>query len=128
MITIFVLTKKPWAFKSRAKKLPDYQTKRTISSAKIRLSVYTKFVGQRLVILTGAPPYGIKTNDRITRRIIQESKPKIRRPSPLDQALKYAQVLREPSIVSKAQIATRFGVSRARVCQMLNLLELDKRV
>lgn len=59
------------------------------------------------------------------RRIIREAKPKIRKPSPLDQALKYAQVLNEPSVVSKNQVAERCGVSRARVCQMLNLLELD---
>jgi len=37
----------------------------------------------------------------------------------------YAQALREPSIVSKSQVAERFGVSRARVCQVLNLLDLD---
>ena len=80
------------------------------------------------MIITGQPPYGIKNTDRITERILKESKPKIKKPSPLDQALKYAQVLREPSVVSKAQVAMRFGVSRARVCQMLNLLELDNRI
>jgi hypothetical protein len=57
--------------------------------------------------------------------MILEARPKIRKPSPLDQAFKYAQVLSEPSIVSKNQVAERFGVSRARVCQVLNLLELD---
>lgn len=57
-----------------------------------------------------------------------EAMPKIRRPSPLDQALKYADMLSEPSVVSKNQVAQRFGVSRARVCQLLNLLELDPRI
>jgi hypothetical protein len=46
----------------------------------------------------------------------------------LDQALKYVEVLSEPSIVSKNQVAERFSVSRARVCQLLNLLELDSSI
>ena len=104
--------------------LRSYQTKRTISVARIRLPVHTRFVGQRLVIMAGSPPYGIKTNERITRRIIWEAKPKIRKPSPIEQALTYARVLSEPSVVSKSQVAQRFGVSRARVCQLLNLLDL----
>ena len=75
--------------------------------------------------MPGKPPYGIKTTERITRRIIREAKPKVRKPSPIEQALTYARVLQEPSVVSKSQVAQRFGVSRARVCQMLNLLELN---
>jgi len=106
-------------------KLRSYQTKRTISTAKIRLPVYTRFVGQRLVIIAGSPPYGIKTNGRITRQLMREAKPKVRKPSPIEQALAYARVLQEPSVVSKSQVAQRFGVSRARVCQLLNLLDLD---
>lgn len=57
--------------------------------------------------------------------MIKEAKPVLRRPSPLEEALKYADVYSELSIVSKTQVVGRFGVSRARVCQMLNLLELD---
>jgi hypothetical protein len=36
--------------------------------------------------------------------------------------------VRELSVVSKAQVAERFGDYRARVYQMLNLLELDNRI
>ena len=78
--------------------------------------------------MVGQAPYGIKTDERITRRMFIEAKPKVRKPSPLDVALRYAEVLKEPSIASKNQVAERFGVSRARVCQMLNLLELDNSI
>jgi len=61
--------------------------------------------------MQGQPPYGIKTNERITRRIIREAKPKDRKPSPIELALTYARVLNEPSVVSKSQVAQRFGVS-----------------
>ena len=87
-----------------------------------------QFVGQQLKIITGERPYGIKNHVRITRQIIREAKPKVWRSSPLDLALKYAEVLNEPSVVSKNQVAERFGVSRARVCQLLNLLELHPQI
>jgi len=105
--------------------LRSYQTKRTISSAKIKLPVYLQFVRQQLVIMHGQPPYNIRTAERITERILREAKPKVWRPSPIDQATEYARVLSEPSVVSKSQVAQRFGVSRVRVHQMLNLLNLD---
>ena len=84
-----------------------------------------QFIKQQLVIITGEPPYNLKTDKRITKKLLKEAKPVARRPSPLEEALKYAEVLKEPSIVSRAQVGERFGVSRARVCQMLNLLDLD---
>ena len=84
-----------------------------------------QFIKQQLVIIAGELPYNLKTDKRITKKLLREAKPVIRKPSPLAEALKYAEVLKEPSIVSKAQVGQRFGVSRARVCQMLNLLDLD---
>ena len=83
---------------------------------------------QGLAIIEGETPHNIKTDKRITRKLLKEAKPLIRKPSPIVEALKYAEVLREPSIVSRAQVGERFGVTRARVCQMLNLLELDDRI
>ena len=84
-----------------------------------------QFIKQQLVIITGELPYNLKTDKRISKRLLKEAKPVIRKPSPLEEAIKYAEVLKEPSLVSKAQVGARFGVSRARVCQMLNLLDLD---
>ena len=78
--------------------------------------------------MQGQPPYGIQTDERITQKILQESRPRVRRPSPIEQALTYARILNEPSVVSKSQVAQRFGVSRARVSQMLNLLDLDNTI
>ena len=60
--------------------------------------------------------------------MLKDAKPVLPKPSTLLEAMKYAEALKEPSVVSKAQIAKRFGVSRARVCQMLNLLELDSNI
>ncbi|MDP2938511.1 MAG: hypothetical protein Q8O13_00280 [Candidatus Omnitrophota bacterium] len=57
--------------------------------------------------------------------MLKEAKPVLRRTSPLEVALKYAEVYNELTIVSKTQVAMRFGVSRARICQVMNLLDLD---
>jgi len=76
--------------------------------------------------MQGNPPYGLKTDKRITQALLREVKPVIRNPSPLEVAYRYLEVFKEPSVVSNAQVGARFGVSRARVCQVLNLLELDE--
>lgn len=104
--------------------LPDPQTERTIASATVRFPVYLQFARQRLCIVFGKPPYSIKTDKRITKRLLKQARSTRRKPSPLVEAIKYANLLKEPSIVSKSQIARKLGVSRARVCQMLNLLKL----
>jgi hypothetical protein len=105
--------------------LPVPETERTIASAAVKFPIYLQFIRQKLCIVFGEPPYNIKTDKRITKRLLKEAKPTVCKLSPLAEAMKYAEVLKEPSIVSKTQIAKMFGVSRARVCQMLNLLDLD---
>jgi len=42
--------------------------------------------------------------------------------------MKYAEVFAEPSIITKAQIGDRFGISRARISQVMSLLELDESI
>jgi hypothetical protein len=108
--------------------LRNPETKRITRSAKLKIPVFLQFVNQKLAIVEGIPPYGLKTNRRITQALLREAKPVIRRPSPLEETYKYAEVYREPSIASMAQIGQRFGISRARVCQVLKLLELDENI
>ncbi|MBU4311885.1 MAG: recombinase family protein, partial [Candidatus Omnitrophica bacterium] len=108
--------------------LPVPQIQRIFASAKLRFPVYMRYTRQGLAILEGDIPHNIKTDKRITRKLLKQAKPIIRRPSPLLEALRYAEVLNEPSVVSKTQVGKRFGITRARVCQMLNLLELDDRI
>lgn len=86
------------------------------------------YCNKKLRIMEGKIPYGIKTDKRITRQLLRQNKPVVVKPSPIETALEYAKVYAEPSIVSKLQVAQRFGVTRARVCQMMNLLNLDKRI
>lgn len=94
----------------------------------MRMPVYLMNKGKRLVIQTGLQPYGMVTDQRITRKLMRESAPKTRKSSPIEIALKFAEVLREPSVVSKAQVARRFGVNRTRVCQVLKLIQLDESI
>ena len=53
----------------------------------------------------GNPPYISKQTKESQKKLLKE-------------AIKYVSALKELSVVSKAQVAERFGVSRTRVCQM----------
>jgi len=48
--------------------------------------------------------------------------------NPMKQALAMSQLLETPEIRSKADIAKRLGISRARVTQTLNILRLDPKI
>lgn len=92
------------------------------------MGIYLMNKGKRLVITVGRPPEGMVGNERIGRKLMREAAPNIRKSSPIEMARKFAEALREPSIVSKAQVGRRFGVSRARVCQVLKLIQLDNSI
>jgi DNA invertase Pin-like site-specific DNA recombinase len=128
-LTLYPTYRKPFDTMVKWLSCPDWlpapETQRIFASAKLRIPVYMQFVKRQLVMITGELPYNLKTDKRITKKLLKQAQPIIRRPSPLQEALKYAEVLKEPSIVSRAQVGERFSVSRARVCQMLNLLEMD---
>ena len=108
--------------------LPVPKTQRTIFGvgvALVKMAICLMNKGRRLVIVAGRASEGMVENGRFGRKLIREAAPKNRKISPIEIAMKFAEVLREPSVVSKAQVARRFGVSRTRVCQVLKLLQLE---
>ncbi len=86
------------------------------------------FAGTRLSLMAGTPPLNLPAHTRITKTIIKQNTPIKRKVSPLVEALKYTDVLQEPSVETLSQVGLRFGVSRARVSQVLNLLKLDESI
>ena len=48
--------------------------------------------------------------------------------NPIHEARRYQQIYELTSVQTYAQVAQHFGVSRARVCQMLNLLRLPDEI
>jgi len=79
-----------------------------------------------LEISEGQIPYGISTNKRITRLILKQNRPVICKPNPFEIAMRYQQLYNQTG--SMTAVGQQFGVSRARIHQMLNLLKLDKRI
>ncbi len=104
--------------------LPGPKTGRTIATVLYGIQIYTIYVGKGIEIKAGKPPVSLETDERLTKALIRQRTPVERKRNPLAEAMKCAELLEEPGIVSKAQVAARLGVSRPRVCQMLNLLEL----
>ena len=113
---------------SRQIKLPVPKLKRTIRTADYTLPVYSIFKGPRLEIEVGKPPITLQNDERITQKLMRKNKPVLRRKSPLAEALRYAEALNNPTILSQARVGAIFGVSRARVCQVLSLLNLDESI
>ncbi|MBU0597088.1 hypothetical protein KKA94_02915 [Patescibacteria group bacterium] len=86
------------------------------------------FVGTRLSLIPGIPPVNLPENHRITKSYLKQNTPTEKKRSPLLEALKYADVLQEPSVETFSQVGMRFNVSRARVSQMLSLLNLNESI
>ncbi len=82
------------------------------------------YQGNSLQIQSGKPPIPLKKDERITKAMLKEHK-KPKKQNPIIEAMKYQEYLESPYIDTYSQVAQYFGVSRARVCQMLNLLKLD---
>ncbi|MCK5606178.1 hypothetical protein KAR91_30040 [Candidatus Pacearchaeota archaeon] len=108
--------------------LPVQEFKRTINAAIVSLPMYFIFAGTKLSIMAGIPPVNLPANCRITKSYLKQNTPIERKLSPLAEALKYEDVLQEPSVETLSQVGMRFNVSRARVSQMLNLLNLDESI
>ena len=83
---------------------------------------------KRLEIREGKVPYGIRTDKRITRRLLKEHRPIVCKPNPIVLALKYQKIYDDPDYQSMEKVAQEFGVSRVSIHQMLKLLKLDQRI
>lgn len=78
--------------------------------------------------MAGIPPVTLPANCRITKSYLKQNTPIERKLCPLAEALKYENVLQEPSVETLSQVGAKFGVSRARVSQVMNLLKLNERI
>jgi len=108
--------------------LPVQKTQHTIASASLDIPVYSVFHGTKIAIKVGNPPVIVEKDERLTKALIKERTPAIRKQSPLIEAMRYEEMLNEPSIVTKVQIGDRFGASRARISQVMSLLDLDESI
>ena len=76
--------------------------------------------GQRPGLIAGDRPY--------SKRQLVAYQNHLRRVSPFEWARRYQAELESSPGMTKVDVARRFGVSRVRVVQYLNLLKLDSRV
>ncbi len=76
--------------------------------------------GERPAVLPGGRP--------LTQRQLEAYRNHQARVSPLMEARRFQAELGHAAVRSKAEVARRFGVSRVRVVQYLNLLTLDPRI
>ncbi len=79
-------------------------------------------------IIEGPAPYGISTENRITKRMVQHHKPKKVKKNPIKTALTYKRIYQSLDCPTIRETAEIIGVSEGRVHQMLNLLKLDERI
>ncbi len=109
--------------------LPDQCTQRTQNRLTIHFPIHIIFNRHKgLDIIEGDAPYKISTNDRITKTLLRRFAPVRCKPNPIRIAQKYKQIYNRLSPPTMTQVAKEFGISRVRVCQMLNLLKLDQQI
>lgn len=91
------------------------------------MPIHLIFNGNRaLDIIEGKAPYGISTTERLTKPLLRRYRPVICKPNPIKTALKYKQLYEQAG--SMTAVANELGVSRVRIHQMLNLLNLDQQI
>lgn len=93
------------------------------------MPIHTRYDSKRRVsIVEGEAPYQISTNERITKTLLKRHKPIIAKRNPIKVALEYEKYYKSLSKPSMDKVGEYFGVRRVRVCQVLNLLKLNKRI
>jgi len=97
--------------------LPERSSQRTIAHLVAReyYSFYRKRIKWQYKLFKGEAPADIPITPKQYK-------------NPIFEARKYAQILALPSIQTYTQVGAHFGVSRARVCQMMNLLKLPEKI
>ncbi|MFC1510216.1 hypothetical protein ACFL49_00965 [Candidatus Omnitrophota bacterium] len=110
-------------------KLPDPLAQRTNLVLDINVPIHIVYnkLGQ-VQIVDGPAPYGILTEKRITKRILQHHKPKKEKVNPIKTALTYKRIYQSLDCPNIKETAEIIGVSKGRVHQMLNLLKFDERI
>lgn len=88
--------------------------------------VYNKL--HQVSIIERPAPYGISTEKRITKKMLQHHKPKKEKVNPIKTALTYKRIYQNLDCPIIRETAEIIGVSRGRVHQMLNLLKLDQKI
>jgi hypothetical protein len=110
-------------------KLPGRCTQRTINRLQLTIPIYLNYNGTTALNITeGRAPFNIDSKNRITRRLLREHKPIVCKPNPIKIAIKYQRMYEDAAYQSMEKVAQELGITRARVCQMLNLLKLDQRI
>jgi len=94
----------------------------------VNIPIYFIFKDRKQRIVAGIPPVRLNKRHTLTKAALKVNLPIEKKPSPLLLAINYRNVLGEPSVDTLSEVAMRCGVSRARVSQVLSLLNLDESI
>lgn len=103
-------------------------TKDSIRAVDLRNPYYLHWQDHTLDFTWGERPALLPGGRPLTQRQLEAYRNHQARISPLSEARRFQAELNHAAVKTKAEVARRFGVSRVRVVQYLNLLTLDPRI